>query len=179
MGRLVPDIAELEGERLERLCAILARHTGTADKVFFGLSTIHGGVTSGYPEAKQLIWPIREFVVLVGPLAEVDQVGYPGSEYGPKTMYLVREGDPPPPEIDPSERYWHQAPNLIWPDDRAWFVQSEYDFDSTLLGGSAALVAELLDDDLEVLEVETTTLLTAFSDELNPLPEEPATPSEE
>ncbi|WP_327002680.1 hypothetical protein OHA72_47485 [Dactylosporangium sp. NBC_01737] len=41
---------------------------------------------------------------------------------------------------------WEQSPNLWWPDDRSWCVATEIDLTSTYLGGSAALVRDLLDD---------------------------------
>jgi hypothetical protein len=37
-----------------------------------------------------------------------------------------------------------QTPNLWWPDDRAWCVASEIDLPWTYLGGSEAVVAEVL-----------------------------------
>jgi hypothetical protein len=47
-----------------------------------------------------------------------------------------------------------QSPNMIWPQDRAWFVATEVDFDSTLIGGMADLVREILEHpDLEAFEV--------------------------
>ena len=39
---------------------------------------------------------------------------------------------------------WQDGPNLWWPDDRAWCVASEIDLDYTLIGGSAALCADLI-----------------------------------
>jgi hypothetical protein len=47
-----------------------------------------------------------------------------------------------------------QSPNMIWPQDRAWFVATEVDFDSTLIGGHADLVREILEHpELEAFEV--------------------------
>jgi hypothetical protein len=37
------------------------------------------------------------------------------------------------------------SPNLIWPEDCSWFLASEIDFDSTLVGGSNALIAKIVD----------------------------------
>jgi hypothetical protein len=37
-----------------------------------------------------------------------------------------------------------QAPNLIWPADRSWYVASEYDLDSTLVGCSRHLADAIL-----------------------------------
>jgi len=52
-----------------------------------------------------------------------------------------------------------QSPNLWWPDDRAWFIHTEIDGYSTYLGGSQALVDELVGSQaLESLEVEADML---------------------
>ncbi|MFC4138201.1 MULTISPECIES: hypothetical protein [unclassified Microbacterium] len=39
-----------------------------------------------------------------------------------------------------------QHPNLLWPEDRSWVMVSEIDFDSTVVAGSAALIAALVAD---------------------------------
>ncbi|MBS1699565.1 MAG: hypothetical protein JST25_14310 [Actinobacteria bacterium] len=39
-----------------------------------------------------------------------------------------------------------QHPSLIWPADRAWILVSEIDFDSTIVGGPAALIEALCAD---------------------------------
>jgi hypothetical protein len=63
--------------------------------------------------------PHRDHLVFTGPL-EAD----------------LRLGDP--------RGVWWQSPNLFWPGDRSWCVASEIDFDSTLVGGSRALIDAVL-----------------------------------
>lgn len=41
---------------------------------------------------------------------------------------------------------WMDGPNLWWPDDRAWFVASEIDLPWTYVGGSTALIEDMLAD---------------------------------
>ncbi len=36
-----------------------------------------------------------------------------------------------------------QSPNLMWPNDHAWCLATEIDFDTTLVGGSQDLVADI------------------------------------
>jgi hypothetical protein len=49
---------------------------------------------------------------------------------------------------------WYHAPALWWPEDRAWFVQTEIDGTSTYLGGSRTMVGRLVGDQiLESFEV--------------------------
>ncbi len=46
------------------------------------------------------------------------------------------------------------APSLVWPDDHAWVLVTEVDYDSTIVGGSPSLIAAILDDpQLEALPV--------------------------
>ncbi len=63
------------------------------------------------------------------------------------------------------------TPNLMWPEDSAWFLASEIDFDSTLIGGSRGLIdAVVADAALEAAEVDAETDLTSRGDALNPPP---------
>lgn len=63
------------------------------------------------------------------------------------------------------------TPMALWPSDRAWYLASEVDFDSTIVGGSRALVDELLrlgdTDAAEVLEISIDADLTTEGDRLN------------
>lgn len=65
--------------------------------------------------------PDRDYVVLAGPLRAGLRIGSFGLGI-----------------------FWPQSPNLFWPEDRAWCVASEIDFDSTLVGGSSHLIDAIL-----------------------------------
>ena len=59
----------------------------------------------------------------------------------------------------------------MWPADRAWCVATEIDFDSTLIGGTAQLARQLLNDPaLDAWPVNPTDSLAADADLLNPVP---------
>jgi hypothetical protein len=61
-----------------------------------------------------------------------------------------------------------QHPSLIWPADHAWILVSEIDFDSTIVGGSEALVAALCADDrLEALPLPEGANLQWDADTVN------------
>jgi hypothetical protein len=67
-------------------------------------------------------------------------------------------------------RDWSESrsPNLFWPDDRAWCVASEIDFDSTLVAGSRALVEALCTaPGLEAWTVEPGDSLAVDGDLIN------------
>lgn len=62
------------------------------------------------------------------------------------------------------------GPQLLWPDDHAWVVASEIDWDSTILAGSRALIAGVLADArFEAFEVDEDCNLTDDGDTINPL----------
>lgn len=61
-----------------------------------------------------------------------------------------------------------QSPSLLWPADRSWLLGTEVDFDSTLVGGSAELIDELLQAaQLEAWPVGVDDDLTINGDRIN------------
>jgi hypothetical protein len=62
----------------------------------------------------------------------------------PNSRYLLYGGDITRGAV--STDGGAQSPNLWWPDDRAWIVATEVDYCWTYLGGSQALVDELVAD---------------------------------
>ena len=92
--------------------------------------------------------PGRDYLLFEGPLASLAQFGYSI-------------------EWPDGRRFFdHASPNLWWPDDRAWCVATEIDLDSTYIGGSQALAADLLNDP----RVEATPVRAedARGDTINP-----------
>ncbi len=174
----IPSLGEMEIDDLDRLCSVLGEHTADPERCYFGLCEIDHHPLVDAIEAEQgkqarLELPMgRDHLVLAGPLAAVAQIGDtdpPGLVWA---VAVDAGGSRERPEPDPTDPFWRDAPSLIWPADRSWFVASEVDFDSTLVGGSRALVDALLAaPNLEVHEVQPDTKLTAFSDKLNPVPE--------
>ena len=66
--------------------------------------------------------PHRDYLLLAGPLPAALQIGH----------WIT------------ADCFFPQSPNLFWPEDRAWCVASEIDFDSTLLGGTTELIDAIL-----------------------------------
>ncbi len=171
-----PNISELDEEPLAALCAILGRHMGSPERCYFGVSTIHAGVEEEFPDEPLLRMPHRDFVILAGPLSAVDQIAISNTHSTVISFSaVVPTEDGPPPDPDPSTYVWEVSPNLIWPENRAWFVATEYDFDSTLVGGSRALIDMILDSpDLEAWEVDLKVSLENDADKINPVPDPPS-----
>lgn len=61
------------------------------------------------------------------------------------------------------------TPNVLWPADRAWFLATEIDYDSTVIGGSRALIDAIVGHpELEAAEVTEDTDLSSTADAVNP-----------
>ena len=61
-----------------------------------------------------------------------------------------------------------QHPNILWPTDHAWVMVSEIDFDSTVIAGSAELVAAICaDPTLEAEPIPVNADLSWQADEVN------------
>ena len=70
-------------------------------------------------------------------------------------------------DVEPFRPDW-RTPNLLWSDDHAWCLATEVDLDSTVVGGSRALVDDLLGaPGLEVLEVTEADSLGWDDDAVN------------
>lgn len=94
----------------------------------------------------------------------------PGRSYllfrGPLGAVAGEHATPWPTAVE--YRWWPQSPNLLWAADRSWCLATEIDLDSTVVGGSAALVDALLTrPDLEALPVREDDSLMADGDTVN------------
>lgn len=64
--------------------------------------------------------------------------------------------------------WWPECPSLVWPDDHAWVVVSEIDWDSTIVAGSrAAIDAVLAASGIEALEIPEGADLSSRGDTIN------------
>lgn len=164
-----PQIGALTAEALGALCDVLQRHTAPDRTTYFGVWEGWGSLRSD-----------RGGVI---PSAFIGQP-VPPIEYAPDHWQLDMSG----PTFDAPGRtyhlfhgvlhdalrigawttadsFWDQSPNLIWPADHTWCVATEIDFDSTLVGGPAELIADLIASPaLEVLPID---LDAPYADEIN------------
>lgn len=165
-----PPIGAMDIETLDAVCEILAEHTTDARHCLFGLCTIQSWLDSfsadKLPPLLELPYD-RNHIVLAGPLSAVGQIMYNWG--GSLQMTLVaNQGKEPPPKQEPSKFLQREAPNLIWPTDNSWFVASEPDFDSTLVGGTATLIDAIVKSPkLEAWQVMPTDSLADDADRIN------------
>jgi hypothetical protein len=158
-----PYIGDMPPSLLSALCEVLAGHTATPERCWFCLWEGWGWVEGAPSAAVMLVTedgggeaidmppafspevmagprvslPGRRYLLFEGPLAAATEMGW-------RTGELIGEVDPDA-DVDPDE-FSPQSPSLFWPDDHAWCVATEIDLDSTYIGGSDALVQDLLAD---------------------------------
>jgi hypothetical protein len=165
----VPDQGDLEPESLAALLAILARHTGSVQHCWFAVWEGHGWLrpsgpilfasTDGTPPPPttdrrfaaidfdaRIELPQRKYLLFSGPLDGALEIGnWPTAEW-----------------------FLPHSPNIFWPDDLSWCVATEIDLFCTYVGGSRALIDELLADKrLEVWEAHLDDPIAYDTDLLN------------
>ena len=126
------------------LCDVLARHTAASGRVWLAQWVGYGGTSGDWDSAPTVRAAARECWLFEAPLSRVLEHS---------TAFTVG---------------WIQSPQLWWPDDHAWAVASEIDYDSTLVAGSVEL-AEALEatPGIECLRIEPTASLYIDADEIN------------
>jgi hypothetical protein len=146
-----PDLGVLDAAQLGALCETLGRHTASPDKCYFGVWEGFGWIDRGRATGQpRLHHPGRDYIMLTGPLRAAGNVGQP---------------------LDANWQHWAPSPNLMWPADRAWFVGTEIDFNSTLIGGPAELIQELLHiPALDAWPVASDDSLASDGDAINRVP---------
>jgi hypothetical protein len=111
----VPQVGTLHPADAGTLIAVLARYTSTPDRCWF--CTWEGWGSVFFDAGPRVELPGRNYALSVGPLAGLAS------------------------RMDAQDDH---SPNLWWPDDRAWCVATEIDLAWTYVGGSAALISDVL-----------------------------------
>ncbi|GAA5227466.1 hypothetical protein GCM10025778_19990 [Paeniglutamicibacter antarcticus] len=149
----------LDLDTLERLAAVLSRHTGTPES---GVAAIWEGWGSGVSMpyfSSEVQVRAHRLGRLLGGLRAARST--PAKQPKPACLELPgRTHQFYAAGISAfSDRGWplqapwilhdwiSQSPSLVWPDDRAWVMVTEVDYDSTIIAGSQELVTELLETD--------------------------------
>jgi hypothetical protein len=155
-----PRLGVLSGRQAGALIPLLATHTLTPDRCWFCLWEGYGYLTGG--TAVTYFWPVGE------PKPPPEHLRPPQPKLSksrvrlPHRDYVLFTGS-----VTDADG-WEDGPNLWWPDDRAWCVASEIDFPYSYVGGSAALIEEILaDPHLEAQPATVHDRITADSDIVN------------
>jgi hypothetical protein len=179
-----PQQGNLDVDVLAAAAAILCRHTATPDAGVAAVWEGWGGLTSaaGYAqltfvapddETGTTAWSQAESPgtgllpasVVDGPRLELPGRGHILFLAGPNGFTDPAWTLAAPWHHDPR---WPQSPSLLWPEDRSWVLVTEIDFDSTVVAGSSALIAELVRaPGVEALQISEGACLTWDADGLN------------
>jgi hypothetical protein len=169
-----PQEGSLDLHEATALVSMLRAHTATPTScwlaIWNGLGQLTGQVSTRVARQRGVrAWLQRRRAVndnRFGPphdLAAAPTLSLPSREY------FLYHGP-----IDVVPRFEHmpghlQTPNMWWPDDRAWFVATEIDFNSTLVACTRGCAVTLLlpDGGLEVMEVSAETRLDIDGDTVN------------
>jgi hypothetical protein len=169
---LPPRVGGLPTDQLQTLCALLIARAADPERCL--IATWEGYVSPGvwltappsgnetgergleipvpplWASARELRLEYRAFLVIEGAIRTIAGLTDRHASYG-----------------------FQLPPTLFWPADRAWFVASDPDLDSTYVGGSAALVdAILADPTLESWPAAPDDDISIGADEINLDPEE-------
>ncbi|MHB8513162.1 MAG: hypothetical protein ACYDCC_13420 [Actinomycetota bacterium] len=125
-------------EELGRLLGILGRHTATPEIAWFGLWSGYrrmelppGALLYSSPTVER---PFREYLIYRGDLRD-------------GTAFF----EPPLSNV----------PDLMWPDDRSWFVTGDTDLDYLLIGSTQTCIDDIASDaGLQVTPVELSDRLS-------------------
>jgi hypothetical protein len=170
-----PDPGRLHRPAFEALTDVLGRHTTRSDPTFVAFWVGYGvwpPAWFGLPTTRR---PVRESYLFERPFddvvtlcAEAPAVAY---ALGTPTGTSVVIGGPPltaDEQFDVWAPHGWQSPSAWWPADHAWATSNDTDLDSTLVGGSRALVDDLLADGrLEVLRWPVDGSLWSDADTVN------------
>lgn len=174
-----PCQGSIERPDFEALAAVLERHTTMSAPTFVSFWVGYGSWPTawhGLPTAQLL--PSQSYL-FERPLADVPMLSAeaPAVAYALGTrpssgVWSMSDGTTrlatPDEQFETWAPHQWQSPTAWWPADRAWVTSSDPDLDSTLVGGTRAMVDDLLADDrLEVLPWPVDGSLWADADSVN------------
>jgi hypothetical protein len=141
-----PRLGGLPPHELDTLCSVLAAHTTTAERCFLGMWEGYGGLLlSEWASGSELRLDQRTFLVTQGPISTAARV-----------------------DLRFASACFSEPPTLIWPADRAWFIASDPDLDSTYVGGSGDLIAAVLaEPGLEAWPANSNDRVSIDGDSIN------------
>jgi hypothetical protein len=142
-------VGSLDPVVLAALVPLLTRTTSTPDDVVAGFWTGHGGLE--LVSRRHLNMPGREYVLASTTLAELSD---PDWGFSLELGWVTHVRSP--------------SLQLLWPDDHAWVLATEIDWDSTIVAGSRALIESIvLDGRFEAFEVGPDDDLSWDGDTIN------------
>lgn len=140
-----PPTGTLTRDLAATLVRVLAAHTTTSGRCWFAVWEGWGGLS--LPDFPRFEHPGRAYY-----LAEGDVSAASHSVFDTGAIH-------------------YQSASMWWPDDRAWFVSTEIDLDSTYIGATVECIDALLAHPaLEAMPAELGDAIDYAGDRVNPMP---------
>jgi hypothetical protein len=163
LDEIAPMDGQLPPDTCEALAALLWPHTMTPEVAWFCLWDGNGAFWSGShsPVHSSLDGsePSREEIARYTAEAEAQDAilgSTPLVHAYARNYFLFRGPLDAACGFEPSG--WYTSPNLWWPNDRSWIVQTEVDGYSTYVGATRAAVDDVLaSSEVEAIEVTLDT----------------------
>jgi hypothetical protein len=174
-----PEEGRLAEFVLAQVSRHLVQHTATPESGIAAVWQGWGGLTSGESYAVLSVGPLgRDGLISPAPssaLLPIDVVNGPKLELPDREYFLFEVGigqftDAAWADSAPWVRAndQPQSPSLLWPDDRAWVLVTEIDYDSTVVAGPQELIDRIVGDpELEALEIPEGADLSWYGDRIN------------
>ncbi|WP_157156243.1 MULTISPECIES: hypothetical protein [unclassified Diaminobutyricimonas] len=174
-----PEEGCLEIPLLAQLARHLVQHTATPESGIAAVWEGWGGLTGGVGYAVASIGPLgRDGLISPAPSSAqlpVEAVNGPRLRLPDRDYFLFEVGigqftdaawASSAPWVSASDR--PQSPSVLWPDDHAWVLVTEIDYDSTVVAGPRELIDRIVGDlELEALEIPEGADLSWRGDRIN------------
>jgi len=167
-----PRTGTLPLELARALVGVLGDHTTTGDRCWFAAWEGYGDFRDGSAALATLGGAHVDALTTLPPGTYREKPwDHPTFKLPQRGYYLARGPLAAALETVYGVTWDYLSASIWWPDDRAWCVATEVDFDWTYVGGSAKCIAAILSHpDLEALPARLSDGVTYDSDRLNPTP---------
>jgi hypothetical protein len=164
-----PRTGTLRLEDARALTDVLARYTTTPDRCWFAAWEGFGSLSDGSMAIHSLNGATPE--PMPPDVYREKPAEHPTFRLPHRGYYIAKGPLEAALETVYGATWAYQSASIWWPDDRAWCVATEIDFDWTYVGGSQECVAAVLGSpDLEALPARLSDGVTYASDPINPTP---------
>jgi hypothetical protein len=168
-----PKEGSLDFEVAGRLVSILSPHTSTPHRCFFAVWDGWGDLRGDARAAPYFELPHRGYFLFEGSIDAATETFSSFEQDSPSAVALTPISRAPVVASEIQRPSWshYRSAALWWPQDGAWCVATEVDFESTYIGGPRDCIdAVLADPSLEAMTIDIGHGIGWESDTLNPNP---------
>jgi hypothetical protein len=167
-----PKIGSLPLDLARALVEVLRDHTTAGDRCWFAAWEGWGDLRDGSAALHTIGGSSDDAPTILPPGAYREKpTEHPRFKLPHRGYYLARGPLAAALETVYGVTWGYHSASIWWPDDRAWCVATEVDFDWTYVGGSRECIAAILSrPDLEALPARLSDGVTYDSDPINPKP---------